>query len=109
MLHHMRLFTMTYALSCCRNAVAASRALESSGKSVGDGSVATEGSLLTQPKHAPRVHRPIVRESDMRKFATQVRLSDASGIICGMHCHCTSTARLMLMCRAYVMSQYVML
>ena len=56
--------------------MAATRALETSGKSFGDGSIVSEGSLPSQPKPAPRAHRPIVRESDMRKFATQVRPSN---------------------------------
>lgn len=60
-------------LCACRSAMAASRAADTSAKYF-DGVLASDGSLLAQPKPAPRVHRPVVRESDMRKFATQARL-----------------------------------
>lgn len=52
--------------------MAASRAADVSAKSYG-GASANDGSLLTHPKQPQRVHRPVVRESDMRKFATQAR------------------------------------
>ena len=40
-------------------------------------SEAAEPSVHPPPRAPPRVHRPVVRESDMRKFAGQVALSAA--------------------------------
>ena len=53
--------------------MAAGRAAETSGRPSADGALISESSLAAHPKSAPRVHRPVVRESDFRKFGTQVR------------------------------------